>query len=261
MSTPTPTPTPLAGRVAVVTGGGRGIGHAIATTLAQQGADVALFDLLPDVAASADALAASSGRRAVGVRVEVTDAEAVAAAFEEVTRALGAPDALVNAAGIASNSPAHETDPADFRRVVDINLVGTYLTCRELGSRLVADGRPGGIVNISSMSGIVVNVPQPQAAYNASKAGVAMLTKSLALEWAPHGIRVNSVAPGYINSDMTQQVIDAEPERAAEWLARTPIGRLGTPHDVAPVVAFLLSDAAAFVLGHDLVVDGGYTIV
>lgn len=252
---------PLDARIAVVTGGGRGIGHAIATQLAQQGADVALFDLLPDVVTTAQTLAQAVGRRSVGVQVDVTDAAAVRAAFDAVTEAIGAPDALVNAAGIASNSPAHETDPADFRRVVDVNLVGTYLTCRELGRRLVATGRPGGIVNISSMSGIIVNVPQPQAAYNASKAGVAMLTKSLALEWAPHRIRVNSVAPGYIASEMTTQVMQAEPERAAQWLARTPIGRLGTPEDVAPVVGFLLSDAAAFVVGHDLVVDGGYTIV
>lgn len=251
----------LAGRIAVVTGGGRGIGHAIATALAAHGADVALLDLLADVADTAGILAQQTGRQVVGVHVDITDADAVRAAFDAVTQAIGAPDALVNAAGIASNSPAHETDPADFRRVVDTNLVGTYLTCRELGKRLIAAGRPGGIVNISSMSGMVVNVPQPQAGYNASKAGVAMLSKSLALEWAPYRIRVNSVAPGYITSDMTKQVIDAEPDRAAEWLARTPIGRLGTPQDVAPVVAFLLSDAAAFVLGHDLVVDGGYTIL
>nr|WP_040563245.1 glucose 1-dehydrogenase [Kineosphaera limosa] len=251
----------MAGRVAVVTGGGRGIGHAIATTLAQQGADVALLDLLPDVAAVADQLGESTGRRCTGVLADVTDADAIAAAFDTVADRLGEPDALVNAAGIANNTPAHETDPAVFRRVIDINLTGTYLVCRELGRRLVAAGRPGSIVNISSMSGHIVNLPQPQAAYNASKAGVAMLTKSLAIEWAPHGIRVNSVAPGYVVTDMTRQVIEAQPERSAQWLRRTPIGRLGTPDDIAPAVAFLLSDAAAFVLGHDLVIDGGYTIV
>lgn len=251
----------LAGRIAVVTGGGRGIGLAVARAAAQAGADVALLDLLTDLEECAEELATTTGRRVIGVRTDVTDPDAIAAAFDATERRLGRADALVNCAGIAHNVDAHESDPADFRRVIDVNLTGTYLVAREFGRRLIAAEAPGSAVNISSMSGIVVNVPQPQAAYNASKAGVAMLTKSLAVEWVRHRIRFNSVAPGYIATDMTKQVMQAEPDMAGEWLRRTPVDRFGTPEDVADAVVFLLSDRARFIVGHDLVVDGGYTLV
>lgn len=251
----------LAGRVVLVTGAARGLGLTFADAIARAGASVALLDVLPETEAAAAQVAADTGAATLGVHCDVTDEESVRRAVELATEALGAPDGLVNSAGIARNAPAQDMSVEDFRRVVDINLTGTFIACRELGRRLIEAGRPGSIVNVSSMSGHIVNVPQPQCAYNASKAGVALLTKSLAVEWIEHGIRVNSVAPGYIATAMTRQVREADPEMAAEWVRRTPAGRLGEPTDIAPVVVFLLSDAAPFIVGHDLVADGGYTAV
>lgn len=260
------TELPFAGRTAIVLGGGRGLGLAVAEGLAVRGADVALLDLLPDVSEVAAELARSTGRGSIGVSCDVTDESSVAAAFEAVSTALGGDgsrpaDLLVNAAGIAHVEPALEVDAAAFRRVLDINLTGTFLSCRAFARPLVAAGRPGAIVNFGSMSGYVANRPQDQAAYNASKAGVTMLTKSLAVEWVGHGIRVNSIAPGYMASAMTRQFTDVNPDTLHEWERRTPMGRMGQPHEIVPLVCLLLSDDASYITGQDYLVDGGYTLV
>lgn len=251
----------FAGRVALVTGGGRGLGLAMATALARRGADVGLFDVLPDVEAAALGLAAQTGRRALGVAVDVTDDDSVRRGFTQVSERLGVPTVLVNAAGIAMTKPALETTTDEWRRLMDVNLTGTFVTCREFARRVVDAGLPASIVNVASMSGQVVNVPQQQAAYNTSKAGVSMLTKSLAVEWLPLGVRVNAIAPGYFASEMTREVATQLPEMRDEWLRRTPAGRMGEPDELGDLVTYLAGDGSRFVVGQTVVIDGGYTLL
>jgi NAD(P)-dependent dehydrogenase (short-subunit alcohol dehydrogenase family) len=239
------------GRVAVVTGGGRGLGLAMAEALAQRGADVALLDLLDDVATTAAALADRTGRRVVGQRVDVTDDASVVAGRDAVAAALAIPTVLVNAAGVAMDRPALETSTADWRRLLDVNLTGTFIVCREFALRALAAG----------VGASIVNVPQQQAAYNTSKAAVSMLTKSLAVEWLPLGVRVNAIAPGYFASDMTRAVAAREPEMRDEWLRRTPAGRMGEPEELGDLVAYLAGDGSRYVVGETVVIDGGYTLI
>ena len=251
----------LKGKVAVVTGGARGLGLQMATALAGQGVDVALLDVLPQVADSAATLGKQTGVRTASAHCDVTDAESVAAAYAVVRDALGVPAVLVNAAGITSWSDSVDTTAVDWRRVIDINLTGTFLSCQAFGRAAIAGGAGGSIINVSSMSAFVVNVPQHQASYNASKAAVDQLTRSLAVEWISHGIRVNAVAPGYFLSDMTRQFVDQNPELASGWIRRIPAGRMGQPDDLDALVVFLASDASRYIVGESIVIDGGYSIV
>ncbi|GGN36158.1 SDR family NAD(P)-dependent oxidoreductase [Deinococcus daejeonensis] len=238
----------LDGRHALITGGAQGIGFEIARGLAQAGARVTIADLNPDVGQAA---AATLDGQFEGLNV--TDASAVAA----LARKLPDVDILVNNAGIVRNTPAEDTPDDDWRSVIDVNLNGVYWCCREFGRGMLERGR-GSIVSTASMSGLISNHPQPQAAYNASKAAVIHLTRSLAGEWAPRGVRVNCVAPGYTATPLTRRGLDT-PEWRETWLKETPMGRLAEPDEIAPAVLYLASDAASFVTGHALVVDGGYT--
>ena len=245
----------------MVTGGGRGLGLSMARSLAARGADIALLDVLPGVESVAAELAARSGRQVVGHHVDVTNDESVLAGLDLASEALGVATVLVNAAGIAMDKPALETTTADWRRVIDVNLTGAFVVCREFARRVVDAGLTASIVNIASMSGMIVNVPQQQAAYNTSKAGVSMLTKSLAVEWIPLGVRVNAIAPGYFASDMTREVAAREPQMRDEWLRRTPAGRMGEPDELGDLVAYLAGDGSRFVVGQTVVIDGGYTLL
>lgn len=238
----------LDGRHALITGGAQGIGFEIARGLAQAGARVTIADLNPDVGQAA--AATLDGQFEV---LNVTDAAAVAA----LARRLPDVDILVNNAGIVRNSPAEATPDDDWRSVIDVNLNGVYWCCREFGRTMLERGQ-GSVVSTASMSGLISNHPQPQAAYNASKAAVIHLTRSLAGEWAPRGVRVNCVAPGYTATPLTKRGLET-PEWRETWLKETPMGRLAEPDEIAPAVLYLASDAASFVTGHALVVDGGYT--
>jgi NAD(P)-dependent dehydrogenase (short-subunit alcohol dehydrogenase family) len=191
----------------------------------------------------------------------VTDDAALADSFRRIGADLGTPSILVNAAGITAWAEAEDMLAAEWRRVLDINLTGTFLTCQAFARAVFAGGGSGSIVNVSSMSAFVVNVPQRQAAYNVSKAGVDQLTRSLAVEWVDRRIRVNALAPGYFLSDMTRQFIDANPEVGGDWRARVPAGRLGEPPDLRGLVVFLASDASRYVVGESVVIDGGYSLV
>jgi NAD(P)-dependent dehydrogenase (short-subunit alcohol dehydrogenase family) len=250
----------LAGRVAVVTGGGRGLGLSMAAALARQGMHVALLDVLTDVADVAGRMAQASGVRTAGVFADVTDEASLAAAFDEVAARLGEPTVLVNAAGVALWADSEDVPAADWRRVVDVNLSGTFLACQAFARRRLGHGG-GTIVNIASMSAHIVNVPQHQVAYNASKAGVAHLTASLAVEWADRGVRVNAISPGYFLSDMTRQFTDAHPDLRERWVGAIPAGRMGEPADLDGLVAFLASASSRYITGQSIVIDGGYTLL
>jgi sorbose reductase len=251
----------VAGRVAVVTGGARGLGLSMATALARGGVRIALLDLLDEVGSSAARLAADHGVDTVGLRADVTSAESVAAAFDEAADKLGTPAILINAAGITIWGDSADIDQATWQKVIDVNLTGTFLTCQAFGRRCRDEAVPGVIVNVSSMSAQIVNVPQHQASYHASKAGVDMLTKALAVEWAPLDIRVNAIAPGYFLSDMTRQFTEANPELAQRWRSMIPLGRMGEPRDLDGLVTFLCSDASAYLTGQSIVIDGAYTAI
>lgn len=251
-------PFDLTGRVAVVTGGGRGIGLAVTETLAGAGAAVAIAELSGMAGERAAAAVREAGRDAMAVATDVRDPRSVEAMVERVTQRFGRIDILVNNAGIARNTPAESTSEDEWREVLEVNLNGVFWCCRSVGNRMLARGS-GAIVSLASMSGTIVNKPQPQAAYNASKAAVIMLTKSLAAEWADRGVRVNCVSPGYIETEMTRTGL-TEPAWRSTWLEMTPLGRVGQPLEIARAVWFLASDAASFATGTDLIIDGGYSV-
>lgn len=242
-------------RVALVTGASSGIGRRIAVGLAEAGADVGCLDLAGSDFDGTVAEVARTGRRAVAVPADVTRRDEVVRAVATVEEQLGPLRLAVNGAGIANAAPAEEMDAAQWQRVIDVNLTGVFLSCQAEGRAILRNGG-GAVVNIASMSGTIVNRGLLQTHYNASKAAVIHLSKSLAMEWADRGVRVNSISPGYTATPMNLRPEVAEQVRRFE--ADTPLGRMATVDDLVGPAVFLLSDASSFCTGIDLIVDGGF---
>lgn len=245
----------LDGRVALVTGGNRGIGLGITCALAEAGAGVFVASTTPQPELIRDLR--EEGLAVDSLAGDLADPAVPDRLVAECLEAAGRLDIVVNNAGIAISEETEHFLDANYRRLMDINLDAVFRCCRAaLGP--MRRQRSGVIVNVGSMSGFVANWPQPQAAYNASKAAVHMLTKSIASDYALDGIRANAVAPGYIATDMTRPGLDND-EMAEAWINLTPTRRVGEPQDVGAACVYLASDAARFVTGTILLVDGGYT--
>jgi NAD(P)-dependent dehydrogenase (short-subunit alcohol dehydrogenase family) len=247
-------PLSLTGKVAVVVGGTSGIGRAVTAGLAQAGADVVptsrRADLVDTVAAEVEAL----GQRSLRVMSDVTDRASLEAALAAVVSKLGKVDILVNCAGRTKRTPTLDVDEAEWNAIVDTNLTGTLRACQVFGRHMLERGY-GRIVNIASLGSFVALFEV--AAYTASKAAVAALTKSLAVEWGPRGVVVNAIAPGVFPTELNKSIIEGTP-RGQEFLTRTPLKRFGKVEELAGAAVFLASDAASFVNGEVLAVDGGF---
>lgn len=259
--TPTMAKFTLHGKVAVVTGGGRGLGYNMAQALAEVGiAGIAIMDVQQELGErSAQALSEQTGIDVRFYKVDVRDGHAINQAVQDVKDHYGSIDVLISAAGIAdSNIKAENYDTEKFRRLLDINITGSFLVAQSVGRHMIASESGGSIIFIASMSGSIVNYPQEQSCYNASKAAVVQMTKSLAAEWARHRIRVNAISPGYMDTALNR--VPALEAQKRIWVDNTPQKRLGSVDDLNCLAVYLSSDASKFMTGNNCLIDGGYTL-
>ncbi len=245
----------LAGRTALVTGAGQGIGQAFALALAEAGADVAVVDVNVEGARAVAAEAEGLGVRALAIHADISRPDDVNSMVAEILTAWGHLEVAVNNAGVRAWAPAEEMTRDAWERVLGVNLTGTFL-CAQAEAQAMLPRGYGKIINMASMSAHVVNRPQTQVGYNVSKAGVVHLTRTLAAEWASRGVRVNSISPGYTRTPLTAKLGGLQ----ADWLERIPLGRMGEVDDLQGAVVYLASEASDYMTGHDLVIDGGYTL-
>jgi len=244
----------LNGKTAVVTGGSRGIGQTVAIGLARAGASVAIFSRTK--ADETVSIIEKEGGKAYSIICDVTSEAEVDSAFEKVLELYGSVDVVFNNAGICMHQSTLDATIEEFRLVLDINLTGEFIVARAAGRIMIEKGIHGSIINMASMSGSIVNIPQWQCSYNASKAGVIHMTRSLAAEWAEHKIRVNSISPGYIGTPMS---VDTPKELKDAWMPLIPMHRMGDPEELMPAILYLASGTSGYTSGSDVVVDGAYS--
>ncbi|MCL2703181.1 MAG: SDR family oxidoreductase [Defluviitaleaceae bacterium] len=243
----------LKGKTALVTGAGRGIGQVVALGLAKAGAKIVIFSRTgADVTVE---MIKSAGGEAWSLIADVTGEEEVDKGLTKLLELCGSLDVVFNNAGVCVHKDTFGAAIAQWREVIDINLTGEYIVARASGKIMHERGIRGSIINMASMSGTIVNVPQWQASYNASKAGVIHMTRSLAVEWAQYGIRVNSISPGYINTPMS---VDTPQWLRDAWMPLIPQGRMGEPEELIPAILYLASAASGYTTGTDVIIDGGY---
>jgi NAD(P)-dependent dehydrogenase (short-subunit alcohol dehydrogenase family) len=249
----------LQGKVAIVTGGAMGLGKAMATAMAQAGANIVIADLNLEVAEATAKELLNEGVQAIALKIDVTDEAQTERLAKEVKEKFGRIDILLNNAGIVLHEKTEDLPYQDWLKIMNVNLNSVFLMSKYVG-RVMIEQKQGSIINISSMSGIIANMPQSQSAYNVSKAGVIMLTKSLASEWAEHNIRVNTIAPGYMKTELTRPFFESGTDMVKKWMDMTPFGRPGNPEELGGIAVYLASQASSFVTGAVINVDGGYTV-
>ena len=248
----------LDGKVSFVTGGARAIGKAIAQALAEGGSDLALVDIdMEEAAKTAGEIEKNTGVKAIAIQADVTKPEEVDAMIRRIMEEFGHLDAAFCNAGICMNIPAEEMTYEQWKKVLDINLTGVFLTSQAAAKVMLKQGK-GSIINTASMSAHIVNVPQPQCSYNASKAGVIQLTKSMAVEFAKRGVRVNSISPGYMATELTLNSESLKP-LIEKWNHMAPMGRMGKPEELQSIAVYLAGDTSSFTTGADFVIDGAFT--
>ncbi len=245
----------LKGKIGYVTGAARGIGRSIASGLAEAGACMAIVDIDFQGAQKTAEELVGLGYNCFAIPADVTKREQVHNIVEKILHRWGRLDIAVNNAGKCLNVPADEMTEEQWDAIIDLNMKGVFLTSQAAG-RVMIKQKSGSIINIASMSGQIVNYPQPQVAYNASKAGVVMLTRSMAVEWVQYNVRVNSISPGYTKTELVMKMKDLH----TRWSEMTPMKRLAEPDELKGAAVFLASEASSFITGHNLVVDGGYTL-
>lgn len=248
------------GKTVVITGAERGIGLEIAKGFAKSGANVAIAGMREEEFENARNAVQREGVKCVCIKTDVSDENAVKNMVHEVTQTFGGIDVLVNNAGINRQYPVEKMPLEVWNSIIGVNLTGMFLVSREVGNVMLKQGK-GSIVNITSMSGLVVNpLPQTQCAYNSSKAGTIMFTKCMAVEWAQRGIRVNGIAPGFMDTPLTQNRLSVSGDPVVKkWVEGTPMNRVGKPSELVGLALYLASDAAAYTTGTVVSVDGGYT--
>lgn len=249
----------LDGRVALVTGGGQGIGRAFAHALGEAGAAVAVVDLAADYAEKVAAELSQKGIESLALAADVTQAREIQKVIRAITERWGRLTIGVNNAGIGDWTAAEEVSEENWDKIMNLNLRAVYL-CAQAEGRIMLEAGYGKIINTASMSGHIVNTPQKQMVYNTSKAGVLHLTRSLAAEWAPRGVRVNSISPGYTRTLLVEQLLatPAGQSMLPEWMKLTPMGKMAEVTDLQGAIVYLAAEASDFMTGHDMIIDGGY---
>lgn len=248
----------LKGRNAIVTGGGQGLGKSMALGLAQAGADIIIAARRIESALKTKAEIEAQGVRCTVIQGDMRNEQDVKRMVSQVLQEYGEINILFNNAGTWRGDDAEKVTTEDWKEVIDVNLTGPFIVSREVGNVMLEQGK-GSIVNIASMSGMIVNTPQNQCAYNASKGGLIMLTKSLAAEWAKRGVRVNAICPGYMRTEMSEERYQRKDPAIEKWFSMTPMGRSGKTDELMGIAVYLASNASSFVTGAAYVVDGGYT--